>query len=53
MIVYLVWYGVQVTGVFSTWEKASQCVDEQVAALEKESGYHLMSDFSISAEEVR
>lgn len=53
MTVYLVWYGVQITGVFSTWEKASDYIDRRVAELHADSGYNLMSDFSISAEEVQ
>jgi hypothetical protein len=55
MIVYLVWYGREIKKVFSSWEKASNFIDEQLDWIEKDSGgeWRPASDFIISAEEVR
>lgn len=54
MIVYLVWYGLEVKKVFSTWEKASKFVDEQLDWIEKDSGgqWRPASDFTIERREV-
>jgi hypothetical protein len=50
MKVYLVWYGVEVMAVFSTWEKASVYTDKQVAYMKEKYGYNFMPDYAIAKE---
>lgn len=53
MKVYITWYGLEMDGIFSSWEKASQYIDDKVTRLHKETGYNFMPDFTIAEEEVR
>lgn len=53
MKVYIVWWAADIEGVFSTWQKASDYIDQRVSNLEKLSGYNLMSEFHIEEEEVQ
>lgn len=53
MMVYVAWYGLEVDGIFSTWEKASKYIDEQLDWIEKHSGWRPTSDYTISEEEVQ
>lgn len=52
MKVYLAWRFYDMEGVFSTWQKASDWIDQRVSDLHKESGYNLMFEFHIKEEEV-
>lgn len=47
MKAFVVWSGVERIAVFFTWKIASDYIDRCVDEIEKATGYHTVSDFTI------